>query len=191
MEEIGEPKRSPFRERRTKNTDIIVCRKRRQDPAQGGGATSGGLGRPTEPPFGGHRAKDVTSLPAENEEPSCKHPVSMARITYIDIHIPLFSSCITLGNSCSAYSHSFRAWMQGHCYCRHCLSNKACADDVTSASHMSHVTCVLLVPDLLLGSHKGSSMHAPEHPHQCKQYISLQSQTMHEMRGSVGIECGT
>ena len=39
MEGIGKPKRSPFGEHKTKNIDIVVCRKRRQDLEQGGGAT--------------------------------------------------------------------------------------------------------------------------------------------------------
>ena len=145
-----------------------------------------GLADPQSPHLEATELRMWTSSPIENEEPSYKHPVSMVRIAYIDIHIPLFPSRITLGNSCSAYSHLFQACVQGHHYHRHCSSDKACADNTTFASHMSHVTHVLLMPDLLLGSHKGSSMHAPEHPHQCKQYISLQSQTMREMLRSVG-----
>ena len=148
-----------------------------------------GLADPQSPHLEATEPRMQTSSSTEKEDESYKNEVSMAGIDYNDAHLPPFPFCITLGHSCNAYPHSFRAWMQGHCYRCHHWRDKACADDATIGK--SRVTCALLVPDSLLGSHKGSLMHASEHPHQCKQYISLQFWTMCEMRGSVGIEHGT
>jgi hypothetical protein len=84
------------------------------------------------------------SSTAEKENPyTDEKQVNMAGIDYTDAHAPSFSLPFDLGHSCSAYSHSFRARLQGRRHCRQRWSwsrqgLRGCAASHTSLSCMSH-----------------------------------------------------
>jgi hypothetical protein len=80
----------------------------------------------------------------EEEKPyTDENQVNMAGIDYTDGHIPSFPFSIDLGHSGSAYSHSFRARLQGCCHCHQCWGwsrqgLRGCVASHTSPSRMSH-----------------------------------------------------
>jgi hypothetical protein len=90
------------------------------------------------PHFEATEPRARTSSTAEKENPyTDEKQVNMAGIDYTDAHAPSFSLPFDLGHSCSAYSHSFQARLQGRRHCRQRWSWSRQGLRGRAASHMS------------------------------------------------------
>ena len=128
-------------------------------------------------------ATEQRTRPSSTEEDTLhrQKQVRTDGIGYTNAHSPSFPFPIVLGHSCSAYPRSFRARVRRH----HCQRwSWSCERQGRAASHAS--------PSHASRAHSRTArtaIHCPfirVPPHQMEN-ISLQSRTMCEMRGSVGI----
>ena len=130
----------------------------------------------------------TASTPEKEKTLQSQNPVSLDGIDYTDAHTPSFAFLIASGHSCSGYPSLCRAQLQGHRRCRQRWSwrtDKALDDAWQVTRHARHVHTRRTTHQM---------HHAPQNPdasitvpHQYEYNISLQSRTMCEMRGSVGI----
>ena len=144
------------------------------------------------------------SSPAEKEDKlQNQNRVSMDGTVYTDAHSPSFPFSFVLGHSCSGYRPSFRAPTEGRRRrCQRWSWRTEPSNDAWQVTHHpSHRhahSCAHTQSQAANRQH--TTHHASQHVHQNtpviqafnnKWNISLQSQTMCEMRGSVEIEHGT